>query len=345
MFPDIITAMRLATGALFLTLLSLPARTEDAVDQALADLASDDAQKRDAAERALSDAGGAALDRAAAAFRNTTDPEARARLEKLLPWLRIDASTEVFLKACRDQWFALREKGEITGVEHHTAELTGKGRDRVWTFVEEAWLKGDGDQVFHGRHRLSARHDANLTPLEAEYELLSPRGDHTLWKFGKGTIGLNRIRRADTDDYDPWDDPEVMDAAGPQVKLDGGPAHPVVLEANFERILERATCAGLERIEVSLLHLYGSRGRFAELVLVSEDTPATNAAGRKTAPLSWKMEFRGQRMPGGLLVSAERGALRWELDGVAEVDASDEKACRATGFVREVVPEAPPATK
>ena len=325
-------------GLLLASAIASSALADDSIDRALADLASEDASRRDAALEAISDAGGAARERAEAALRNTEDPEVRARLEKVLPWLRIEATTAAFLQACGDQWFAMKEDDAITGVEHHTAALAGEGRDRRWTFVEEAWMRGDDGKTLYARSRTLMRHNAGLTPLEADVKLPGSHGfKRWFWRFEAG----GDVKHYSLE-YDSATVRTYWSRSKPDRKLTG----PVLPSWNIERALERSTIAGNGPFEI---RIFGRSHGVEEPLIRFDPGPLEEIQieGHRMKARTWTIRDETDESAGSMLVSPEHGLIRAALRGSLVVEVSDEQTCRATGLVvgPELGPDLPPPEK
>ncbi|MCE9581756.1 MAG: hypothetical protein K8T20_04480 [Planctomycetes bacterium] len=264
--------------------------------------------------------GGSALKQVEQALRDTTDPEVRARLESLLPWLKIDASTAAFQRACSDQWFLLRNKGQIEGVEHHRAQLSGERQDRLWTLTADAWIREDDGTISTIHHRLVAKHDEFLTPLEGSLRENIGKYDWELnWRFHDSFIESQFIDHGNPSaDSDSW---RKIDLGEP---LTGG----ILLAWNFETVLERNTIAGLGQFEGRVLVLKPTKSALEHLKFVRQEINRTDSHVWPQISTRWDFGEISNELQGTVVISPEIGLVHANMRSCPDIDRSDEETCR-----------------
>ena len=315
--------------------------TSDSVGRAIDEFATGDPFRWESAERTLCDAGAPALERVEAELSATTDESRRARLEQLWAGLKICASTGAFASACRDQWFLSGRGTSAVAVEHRTARLSEGEGPKTWTFRTEAWVRGKGGQIRSAKHRLTAKHDHELTPIEVELFASTEDGggEHTLWRFDTAPFAAKVLRMSLKDPFGAPVGPEEQWA---EVTIQGPIRGALVLDWGIERALERFTIAGFSRLECSIVLLsvdrasaYQTAWRSGPEFLCAGELVRTWKLETRTGPYDADDEFDVSRESG--LVEHRKPSLvmRWLdiPDRGDPLQASTEKECRATGLV------------
>lgn len=314
---------------------------DDPMGLAIEEYATGDPFQWEAAERRLCEDGAPALERVEAELSATTDKSRLARLEFLMAGLKICNSTDAFASACRDQWFLSMRGKTAEAVEHRTAELSKGEGPKTWTFRTDAWVRGSDGHVRWAKHKLTAKHDPALTPVEVELftSLEDGGGEHTLWRFDSAPFAARVLRRSLKDLFEA---PLGPDEPWRTVTLHGPIRGAVVLDWGIERVLERFSIAGYSRLECTIVLLLPVGGHAYQTVWRSG--PEFLRAG--VLVKTWKLETRtGPYEPDDEFdISQESGLIEhrkaadsseWlgSLGDSSPLRASTEAECRATGLV------------
>lgn len=304
----------------------LPALAGDPVDEALADLGADDAQKREAAEKLLWNAGPGALERAQKTLAAATDAEVTARLRPIVEWLALQAKCAPLEAVWKDRWFLMREGGEIVGVEHQRAVLEDDAGLATWTFVHESDAVMRGSTPEHARLELRARNDIHLTPVDAELVVEGTEGLVRVrysWKGGEIRVDVveNAARMRDY--------PRRSRPARPLQREDDGPFTVDALAA--ERV-ERASLARIDRLEFDANVFMEDDGlRCAPYAVTFAANEQVDLGGRKVPARKYVHEPAGGSPAAAYWISDSEGLVRAVIDGL-ELTRCDEATARAAGL-------------
>ncbi|MCE9583237.1 MAG: hypothetical protein K8T20_12170 [Planctomycetes bacterium] len=227
---------------LALLLLASAAFAGDAIDEALVNLGADDSGKRDSAEKALWAADGSAWERAKAVLAATKDPEVRVRLTPIVDWLAVQAKSAALEEAWKDRWFLVKESGVVTGVEHQQAVLETAGGVRTWKFTSEADAFDLGPEPDHLRLVCHARHDPDLTPVDAEWNSRSAKGlTHLKFSWSGGEVHIESLSLA-------MDEGGIAAGRTATMPLDFEPFEPYTLSTLAAERIERASLARIDSV-------------------------------------------------------------------------------------------------
>ncbi len=307
-------------------LTALPAFAGDAVDDALADLGADDAQKREAAEKFLWNAGPGALERAEKVLAAATDAEVRARLGPIVEWLALQAKCAPLEAVWKDRWFLMREDGEIVGVEHQRVVLEDDAGMATWKFVHESDALMGGAMPEHARLELRARNDVHLTPVDAELAV-------------EGAEGLVRVRYA-------WKGAEIrVDVVENAARLRDYPRRsrpsrpleredegPFTLDALVAERVERASLARIDRLSFGANVFMEDDGlRCPQYALKFAGNEQVDLGGRKVSARKYVQEPASGSPAASYWISDREGLVRAVIDRI-ELTKCDEATALAAGL-------------